>query len=106
MLATGGRTSSWPVARPAVSTPVIVRDVLRGRGRLDSRRESLGISEAVLARRLRSMVDAGLLERVDYRDGGRTRQGVHRGPSSCGTAPDPPAAGDLGRAPHGCARGW
>ncbi|MFX4272531.1 winged helix-turn-helix transcriptional regulator [Propionibacteriaceae bacterium Y1685] len=54
---------------------VIVRDVLQGRGKFDSLRASLGISEAVLARRLRSMVDAGLLERVDYPDGGRTRQG-------------------------------
>ena len=38
-------------------------------------RDGLGISEAVLARRLRAMVDANLLEKVDYRDGGRTRQG-------------------------------
>ncbi|WP_338009756.1 winged helix-turn-helix transcriptional regulator [Janibacter hoylei] len=38
-------------------------------------RDNLGISEAVLSRRLRAMVEAGLLERVDYDDGGRTRQG-------------------------------
>jgi DNA-binding HxlR family transcriptional regulator len=54
---------------------LIVRDVLHGRGRFDSLRENLRVSEAVLSRRLRSMVDAGLLVRVDYRDGGRTRQG-------------------------------
>jgi DNA-binding HxlR family transcriptional regulator len=54
---------------------LIVRDVLHGRGRFDSLRENLRISEAVLSRRLRSMVDAGLLVRVDYQDGGRTRQG-------------------------------
>ncbi|MFF0250312.1 winged helix-turn-helix transcriptional regulator [Streptosporangium sandarakinum] len=54
---------------------VIVRDVLHGRGRFDELRENLGISEAVLSRRLHAMVDAGLLERVDYPDGNRTRQG-------------------------------
>jgi DNA-binding HxlR family transcriptional regulator len=54
---------------------LIVRDVLHGRGRFDSLRDNLRVSEAVLSRRLRAMVDAGLLVRVDYRDGGRTRQG-------------------------------
>ena len=53
---------------------LIVRDVLHGRGRFDQLRESLGISEAVLSRRLRAMVEAGLLQRVDYADGSRTRQ--------------------------------
>lgn len=51
---------------------LIIRDVLHGRGRFDTLRDNLGISDA---RRLRSMVEAGLLERVDYSDGGRTRQG-------------------------------
>lgn len=54
---------------------LIIRDVLHGRGRFDTLRDGLGISDAVLSRRLRSMVEAGLLERVDYDDGGRTRQG-------------------------------
>ena len=54
---------------------LIIRDVLHGRGRFDTLRDNLGISDAVLSRRLRSMVEAGLLERVDYSDGGRTRQG-------------------------------
>lgn len=54
---------------------LIIRDVLQGRGRFDALRDSLGISEAVLSRRLRAMVDAALLVRVDYADGGRTRQG-------------------------------
>ncbi len=53
---------------------VIVRDVLHGRGRFDALHQNLGISEAVLSRRLRNMVDAGLLERTDYLDGARTRQ--------------------------------
>lgn len=55
---------------------VIVRDVLQGRGRFEQLRSGLGISEAVLSRRLRSMEEAGLLTRVDYRDGGgRLRRG-------------------------------
>lgn len=54
---------------------LIIRDVLHGRGRFDSLRDNLGISEAVLSRRLHAMVDAGLLSRVDYESDGRTRQG-------------------------------
>lgn len=54
---------------------VIMRDVLHGRGKFDALRNNLGIADAVLSRRLHAMVDAGLLERVDYQDGGRTRQG-------------------------------
>lgn len=53
---------------------LIVRDVLQGIHRFDQLRDSLAISEAVLARRLRTMVEAGLLVKVDYADGGRTRQ--------------------------------
>ncbi|WP_334122917.1 winged helix-turn-helix transcriptional regulator [Glutamicibacter sp.] len=54
---------------------VIVREVLHGHGRFDELRQNLSVSEAVLARRLHAMVDAGLLQRVDYADGNRTRQG-------------------------------
>lgn len=54
---------------------LIVRDVLHGRGRFDQLRENLGISEAVLSRRLSGMLEAGLLTKVDYADGARTRQG-------------------------------
>ncbi|WP_243075409.1 helix-turn-helix domain-containing protein [Microbacterium sp. SS28] len=54
---------------------LIVRDVLHGRGRFDTLRENLGIADAVLSRRLAAMVDAGLLTRVDYRDGARIRKG-------------------------------
>lgn len=53
---------------------LIVRDVLHGNGRFDGLRDNLGISEAVLSRRLRSMVEAGLLTTVDYTRAGRTRQ--------------------------------
>lgn len=54
---------------------LIIRDVLQGRGRFDALRESLGISEAVLSRRLADMLEAGLLMRVDYESENRTRQG-------------------------------
>lgn len=54
---------------------VIVRDVLHGKGQFDSLRDNLGVSEAVLSRRLRAMVEAGLLERQEYFDGRRARKG-------------------------------
>ncbi|MFJ9313517.1 winged helix-turn-helix transcriptional regulator [Pimelobacter simplex] len=53
---------------------LIVRDVLHGTGRFEQLRDNLGISEAVLSRRLRTMREAGLLTTVDYERGGRTRQ--------------------------------
>ncbi len=53
---------------------LIVRDVLHGNGRFEQLRDNLGISEAVLSRRLRAMREAGLLATVDYTRGGRTRQ--------------------------------
>ncbi|KRC53319.1 MULTISPECIES: winged helix-turn-helix transcriptional regulator [unclassified Nocardioides] len=53
---------------------LIVRDVLHGTGRFEQLRDNLGISEAVLSRRLRAMREAGLLDVVDYERGGRTRQ--------------------------------
>ncbi|MET0715779.1 MAG: helix-turn-helix domain-containing protein [Mycetocola sp.] len=54
---------------------LIIRDALQGRGRFDALRENLGISDAVLSRRLHAMVEAGLLTRVDYTSNGHTRQG-------------------------------
>ncbi len=53
---------------------LIMRDVLHGNGRFDGLRDHLGISEAVLSRRLRTMREAGLLATVDYTRAGRTRQ--------------------------------
>jgi DNA-binding HxlR family transcriptional regulator len=54
---------------------LIIRDVLQGHGRFELLRDSLGVSEAVLSRRLHAMVEAGLLTRVEYHDGRRIRQG-------------------------------
>ncbi|GAA3671137.1 helix-turn-helix domain-containing protein [Nocardioides ginsengisoli] len=53
---------------------LIVRDVLHGNGRFEQLRDNLGISEAVLSRRLRTMREAGLLTTADYERDGRTRQ--------------------------------
>jgi DNA-binding HxlR family transcriptional regulator len=61
---------------------LIIRDVLHGPRRFDTLRHSLRISEAVLARRLRDMVDAGLLERVEQDNDGRARQGYAATPAA------------------------
>lgn len=54
---------------------LIIRDVLHGRGRFEQLRDNLRISAAVLSRRLKAMLDAGLLTRVPYDDHGRERFG-------------------------------
>ncbi|MDA3147704.1 helix-turn-helix transcriptional regulator [Leucobacter sp. UCMA 4100] len=54
---------------------LIVGEVLHGNGRFEQLRGTLGISEAVLSRRLKMMVETGLLTKVDYDDAGRVRQG-------------------------------
>jgi DNA-binding HxlR family transcriptional regulator len=55
---------------------LILREAFYGTTRFDDFAERAGISEPVAAARLHELVDAGLLEREDYRDPGqRTRQG-------------------------------
>lgn len=57
-------------------TLLIIRDVLHGRGRFDTLRDNLRISEAVLSRRLQDLIHNGLLLRVPYQEAnGRTRSG-------------------------------
>lgn len=85
-------TAQCPIARSldVVGDPwvlLIIRDVLHGRGRFDTLRDSLGISEAVLSRRLRDLVAAGLLSRVNYLDGNRTRQGYAATEAACELLP-------------------
>ncbi|MBR8740669.1 helix-turn-helix domain-containing protein [Nocardiopsis sp. MG754419] len=53
---------------------VILREVFTGNGRFDGLRDTLGIADTVLSRRLARMVEHGLLERRPYRDQGRTRR--------------------------------
>jgi len=52
---------------------VVLRETLLGLRRYDQLRDRLAIADNVLSRRLRDMVEAGLLERRPYRDGGRAR---------------------------------
>jgi DNA-binding HxlR family transcriptional regulator len=55
---------------------LILREAFYGTTRFDDFAERAGISEPIAAARLHELVDAGLLEREDYRDPGqRTRQG-------------------------------
>jgi DNA-binding HxlR family transcriptional regulator len=49
-------------------TMLVLRDVFRGRRRFDEFRLDLGIARPVLSDRLRKLVDAGVLEKVLYRD--------------------------------------
>ncbi len=52
-----------------------LREVFLGVGRFDAIQAATGAPRAVLMRRLRTLVGAGVLEQHDYRDGGaRTRQ--------------------------------
>lgn len=52
---------------------LIVREVLHGRSRFEQIRDSIGISDAVLSRRLHLLVDEDLLRKVEYRDDRRIR---------------------------------
>ena len=61
---------------------LVVRDAFRGRTRFAEFRESLGIASDVLTARLRTLVDAGILERRPYRDAGaRERFSYHLTPA-------------------------
>ena len=54
---------------------LLLREVLYGVGRFDALVARTGISEAVAAQRLRSLVEAGVLAKEPYREAGqRTRQ--------------------------------
>ena len=54
---------------------LIMREVLHGRTRFEQIRDSIGISDAVLSRRLRLLVDEALLRKVDYQGERRTHSG-------------------------------
>ncbi|HEX5406481.1 MAG TPA: helix-turn-helix domain-containing protein [Pseudonocardiaceae bacterium] len=54
-------------------TLLILRNATIGMARFDELRAALGIADNILANRLGRLVDAGLLVKVPYRDGGRTR---------------------------------
>jgi DNA-binding HxlR family transcriptional regulator len=54
-------------------TLVIMRQAFAGVRRFEDFQNSLGVSRAVLAERLRRLVESGVLERRAYRDAHRTR---------------------------------
>ncbi|WP_328610500.1 helix-turn-helix transcriptional regulator [Amycolatopsis sp. NBC_00345] len=54
-------------------TLLILRNANTGTTRFDEFRGELGIADNVLSTRLGKLTEAGLLARVPYRDGGRTR---------------------------------
>ena len=53
---------------------LVLREVFFGNGRFDAMKQRLGAADSVLTKRLAGLVDAGLLARRPYDDGGRTRQ--------------------------------
>jgi len=53
---------------------LILRDATAGITRFDAFRENLGIADNILSARLARLVEAGVLVKVPYRDGNRTRQ--------------------------------
>ncbi len=70
--------ATCPVARSldVVGDPwvlLMLREALTGATRFEQFR-ALGCADNVLSRRLATMVEAGLLARSPYRDGGRTRE--------------------------------
>lgn len=67
-----------PIARSldVVGDPwvlLVIREALLGTTRFEQFRSILQVSDSVLSTRLHDMVSAGLLERVPYLDGNRTR---------------------------------
>jgi DNA-binding HxlR family transcriptional regulator len=57
---------------------LILREAFQGLERFGEMQEHLGVSRPVLAQRLREMVDAGLLERVPYREEGQRSRHAYR----------------------------
>ncbi|GAB3155798.1 helix-turn-helix domain-containing protein [Amycolatopsis stemonae] len=70
--------ASCPIARAAdvLAEPwtlLILRNATAGTTRFEDFRVQLGIADNVLTTRLAKLVDRGLLTKLPYRDGGRTR---------------------------------
>lgn len=53
---------------------LVLREVFFGNGRFDAMKARLGAADSVLTKRLAALVEAGLLTRRPYDDGGRHRQ--------------------------------
>jgi DNA-binding HxlR family transcriptional regulator len=59
-------------------TLVVLRDLFNGVRRFDELTEHLGIARNVLARRLAGLVEAGLVEKVSYREAGQRARHEYR----------------------------
>jgi DNA-binding HxlR family transcriptional regulator len=75
---TSWETAPCPIARAADIlgepwTLLILRNATAGTSRFEDFRTQLGIADNVLATRLAKLVERGLLAKLPYRDGGRTR---------------------------------
>jgi DNA-binding HxlR family transcriptional regulator len=53
---------------------LVLREVFFGNGRFEAMKNRLMVADSVLTKRLAGLVDAGLLTRRPYDDGGRARQ--------------------------------
>jgi DNA-binding HxlR family transcriptional regulator len=53
---------------------LVLREVFFGNGRFDAMKSRLAVADSVLTKRLTGLVEAGLLSKIPYDDGGRTRQ--------------------------------
>jgi DNA-binding HxlR family transcriptional regulator len=59
-------------------TVLVLRDLFNGLRRFDELAEHLGVARNVLARRLASLVEHGLVERVEYREPGQRARHEYR----------------------------
>jgi DNA-binding HxlR family transcriptional regulator len=59
-------------------TMLLIRDAANGVHRFDDFRRHVGLSEAVLANRLRRLVDEGLFETREYQEPGQRRRQEYR----------------------------
>lgn len=103
VVALTSRTPGCPVARTLEIvgerwTLLIVREAFLGRTRFAAFRERLGVAPDVLTARLATLVEAGILERRPYRDGGRTREEYLLTPAGRDLAPVLVALSDWGGA--------
>jgi DNA-binding HxlR family transcriptional regulator len=76
---------------------LILRDATLGVTRFDEFRDRLGIADNILSARLRRLVDGGLLAKVPYRDGHRTRQEYRLTKAGADLAPVLRALADWGQ---------
>ncbi|MCK0093619.1 helix-turn-helix transcriptional regulator [Rhodococcus sp. F64268] len=59
-------------------TMIVLREVFNGVRRFEQMRRHTGISEPILAARLRTLVDAGVLDTVPYQEAGRRARHEYR----------------------------